>query len=91
MAKASTTQRGYGTAHQRERERWRPLVEAGEVNCARCGEPIAPDAEWDLGHADGDRTKYNGPEHSRQCNRSAGGRNGARVTNAKKASTFRDW
>lgn len=69
--------RGYGRQHRIERERWRPLVEAGQALCARCGHPIDPDGPWDLGHADGSRTEYNGPEHVR-CNRRVGGRNGGR-------------
>jgi hypothetical protein len=69
---ATTTERGYGAPHQRERERWRPLVEAGEVDCARCGEPIAPGQPWDLGHRDGTgKAEHSGPEH-RGCNRGAG-------------------
>lgn len=89
MARDSTTARGYGTAHQRERARHAPTVRAGLALCARYGEPISPDEPWDLGHTD-DRTGYQGPEH-RRCNRSAGGRNAAAVTNAKRATTVRDW
>jgi len=63
-----TTQRGYGYSHQALRERHRPAVEAGQVNCWRCGQWIAPGAPWDLGHDDNDRTIYRGPEH-RRCNR----------------------
>jgi hypothetical protein len=47
-----------------------PLVAAGCVRCARCGKLIRPDDEWDLGHVDGDPTRYQGPEHAR-CNRRA--------------------
>jgi hypothetical protein len=65
----TATQRGYGAAHRKLREQWRPKVEAGLVNCARCGKRIAPNAAWDLGHDDHDRTKYRGPEHA-NCNRS---------------------
>lgn len=86
---ATTTERGYGAQHQAERERWRPVVEAGQATCARCGEPIAPDQPWDLGHTD-DRTGYSGPECV-PCNRGAGGRNGAAVANARRAMTVRDW
>ena len=64
----TTTQRGYGHHHQQLRKKWRPLVEAGIVTCARCGELIPPGASWDLGHVDGDRSSYQGPEHAR-CNR----------------------
>jgi len=68
----STTARGYGAAHQRERAKWKRSVDAGEVNCSRCGQWIQPGAPWDLGHAD-DRTAYTGPE-CRRCNRADGGR-----------------
>lgn len=68
----STTERGYGAAHQREREKWKPLVDRGEVEChARvCFMPdrwIQPGTPWDLGHTP-DRTGWTGPEH-RYCNR----------------------
>ncbi|MEV1321969.1 hypothetical protein AB0J14_38475 [Micromonospora arborensis] len=83
MAKAKTTARGYGHQHQQLREQWRPKVEAGLVDCARCEQPIQPSDPWDLGHND-DRTAYTGPE-CRTCNRAAGGRHGAAVTNGKRA------
>jgi hypothetical protein len=91
--RGSTTLRGYGTVHQRERDHWRPKVDAGIVNCARCHQPLEPGRPWDLGHTD-DRTGYTGPEHA-VCNRRAGGANGARVTNATRQATSvhnsRDW
>lgn len=86
----STHARGYDRRHQAERERWRPKVDAGLVDCWRCGHPIEPGRDWDLGHDDTDRTTYQGPEH-RTCNRRAGGRNGAAVTHARGAQTSRDW
>lgn len=75
---ASTTDRGYGAAHQRERAKWKPKVDAGVVDCWRCGKRIKPDPTltgdgWDLGHDDNDRSIYRGPEHS-TCNRSKTGR-----------------
>jgi hypothetical protein len=90
--KGSTARRGYGTAHQRERARWRPKVDAGLVDCARCGQPLEPGRPWDLGHTD-DRTGWSGPEHL-TCNRRRGGRNGAVVTNAARRTAIRqsrDW
>lgn len=92
-----TAARGYGGKHQRERERWRRRVEAGLIDCHAnvCVESsrwIAPGTPWDLGHTD-DRKGYTGPEHS-TCNRRAGGRNGAAVTNAMRTQgrqTSRDW
>jgi hypothetical protein len=76
----TTGQRGYGLRHKIERDRWRTRVDAGLVDCARCAQPIEAGRPWDLGHNE-DRTGWSGPEH-RACNRGAGGRNGARVTNA---------
>lgn len=90
MAVSGTTgARGYDSRHQAERERWRPTVEDGQASCARCSKPIHPDEPWDLGHTD-DRTAWTGPEH-RFCNRSAGGKNAAAVTNLKRAITIREW
>lgn len=74
-SKASTTARGYGSAHQRERRRWAAVVDAGNAYCWRCGGHIPPASRWDLGHDDHDRTIYRGPEHT-GCNRSAGARKG---------------
>jgi hypothetical protein len=70
-------QRGYTAQHDRLRERWRPKVELGEVDChaITCLLPerrIHLGMAWDLGHTE-DRTAWTGPEHER-CNRSAGGR-----------------
>jgi hypothetical protein len=62
----------YGTVHQKERKRWIRKVRAGVVSCWRCGDPIPPNARWDLGHVDeaglarGFPTRH--PEH-RSCNR----------------------
>lgn len=71
-----STDRGYGSAHRRERKRWQSRVDRGEVLCARCDEPIEFGDQWDLDHTD-DRTGYLGPSHS-GCNRSAGAIKGNR-------------
>lgn len=78
---ASTTERGYGAAHQKERQRWARLVETGKANCTRCLNPIKPDQPWDLDHND-DRTGYLGAAHQ-TCNRSR------RTT--QQIHTIRDW
>lgn len=64
----SAARRGYGPAHQQLRKREARRVDAGGVLCARCGRPIIPGSDWDLGHDDRDRSRYTGPEHS-ACNR----------------------
>ncbi|QLF83884.1 polynucleotide kinase [Gordonia phage Moosehead] len=66
----TTTQRGYGARHQNMRKRYEASVRAGNATCWRCGQPIKPDGDWDLGHDDNDRSKYMGPEHV-TCNRGA--------------------
>ena len=63
----------YGRPHRRVRARYAPLVVSGRAVCARCGDPIAADEPWDLGHVDGDPSRYAGPEH-RRCNRATAGR-----------------
>lgn len=63
----------YGHAHRKLRAEWKPHVDAGTVECWRCGELIEPGEPWDLGHADDDPDQYNGPEHRGRCNRRAGG------------------
>jgi hypothetical protein len=70
-SQAKTAARGYGNHHQRERAKWEPLVEAGQVDCHAklCLMPtrwIEPGSIWHLGHTE-DRTTWTGPEHPR-CN-----------------------
>lgn len=72
-SRGSTTQRGYGSGHQGLRKRWAARVAEGGVICWRCGEPIDPNMEWDLGHDDHDRSKYKGPEHARAKDCTEGG------------------
>jgi hypothetical protein len=88
MPKPSPRRRGYDHRHDQQRERWRPKVDAGLVDCARCLKPIRAGQPWDLGHTD-DRTAWTGPEHA-SCNRRAG----ALVANALRATgvrTSRKW
>ena len=75
---ANTTDRGYGWQHQQLRARWKPKVDAGKVDCARCHQPIIPNPTefgdgWQLDHdpTDKTRTRYNGPAHT-SCNQGGG-------------------
>jgi hypothetical protein len=62
--KPSTTSRGYGAQHQRERERWARVVDAGYAVCVECGKPIAPGADWHLAHDHSSPTpRYAGAAH----------------------------
>lgn len=90
----TTTQRGYGNDHQKQRRRYAPLVASGAAECWRCIENgrtpqearIDPNEPWDLGHDDTDptRRRYKGPEHVK-CNRATKGRN------KTQADTSRAW
>jgi hypothetical protein len=71
--KGKTVERGYGAEHRALRAKLAPEVAKGLTPCWRCGGLISSWQEWDLGHDDGDRTLYRGPEHRGRCNR----RNGA--------------
>lgn len=68
--------RGYGTEHDRLRRYWKPIVAKGKTHCSVCGKLIEPNQRWDLGHVEGDRRAYAGPQHE-SCNR-ARGRDGSR-------------
>jgi hypothetical protein len=81
-AKKTRGSRGYGAAHRALRAGVARVVEAGKAVCARCGRPILIGEDWDLDHGPG-RSSYLGPSHSR-CNRIAGARNGAAVTNGRR-------
>jgi hypothetical protein len=65
-ARGSREARGYDHAHRELRKQYEPIVKAGNATCAHCHQPIAPDADWDLGH-DTNR-RHHGPEHA-ACNR----------------------
>jgi len=69
----TTTTKGYGHAHQSLRRDVERSVLTGRARCVRCGEWIRPGEPWDLGHVDGDKSRYAGPEH-RSCNRATAGR-----------------
>jgi hypothetical protein len=72
---ASTTQRGYGWAHQQLRAALLATYSPA-APCWRCCLPLGPYPELlDLGHIDGDKTRYAGLEH-RRCSRSAGAKRG---------------
>jgi hypothetical protein len=58
----------YGARHKALRKGWARKVAGGGVLCARCGRPIEPGEPFDLGHVDGDPSRYQGAEH-RRCNR----------------------
>ena len=74
--RGSRQARGYNAEHEAERKRWAPVVDAGQVSCARCGLPVEPGAAWDLDHLP-DRSGWLGPAHQR-CNRAAAS-NGGRI------------
>ena len=60
----------YTPMHQRRRRQYALRLERGEeILCPRCGLPIGPDQDWDLGHDD-INPSLERPEH-RSCNRAA--------------------
>jgi len=89
-SKGTTTQRGYGQDHQKMRARYLALVKSGEATCWRCGSPIKPGQQWDLGHDDHDRRKYRGPEHALKNDCPEGG-NRATRGRQRHADTSRAW
>lgn len=81
----------------RLRATWSARVEAGQVDCARCGRTILPGQPWDLGHAvdramGGRDSDGLYPEHAR-CNRAAGGRLAQAMTRRPRPPTVsrRPW
>ena len=85
----TTNQRGYGRKHQLLRAKVKPDVDAGSVNCWRCGRLIHPGQLWDLGHDDNDRTIYRGPEHARAADCPAGGNRA--TSGRRKVGKLRRW
>lgn len=97
----NTTARGYGASHRKQRAAWQARIDAGElVRCAcrrddcpdhhgQCPTLIRSGDRWDLGHA-ADRRFYTGPECV-GCNRSAGARHAAAVTNGRPRMVRRGW
>ena len=83
---ASTSARGYGSQYQRERARWKIRVDAGQVNCWRCGKWIDPRTAWHLGHDDYDRRIIRGPEHASTCNLRAAAQKTNAIRRAKSAA-----
>ncbi len=73
LRKKSESRRYNDPRHIALRKALDPFVQAGLVDCVRCGEPIPP-GEWDLGHDDHYPQLHSGPEHVR-CNRGAPNRN----------------
>lgn len=78
-----------GAASLKARAACRALLAKGPIPCRRCGIPITkddPESVWDAGHpmdrAAGGADSGFEPEH-KHCNRSAGGKVGARITNAR--------
>lgn len=72
----------YRYRHQQERQRWVPVVEAGDAYCAevRClmrTRWIAPGSKWHLAH-DPSGTTVIGVSHAR-CNTSEGASRGNRM------------
>lgn len=75
--KAGTTkERGYGAEHQRERKKWRAIVDAGRAYCCLCGAWLEPGSAFDLDHTP-DRTGYRGAACP-SCNRSDGAKRSRR-------------
>lgn len=87
--KRSATAKWGGNASVKARAKCRAMLRRGPVACPKCGVEITrdtPESEWDAGHQT-DRVHGMAdhavlPEH-KGCNRSAGGKIGAAITNAR--------
>lgn len=61
-ARGSRQARGYDAAHEKLRSEYQRRMNSGEqFTCWRCGGVVDP-SYWTLGHCDGNRTRYHGPE-----------------------------
>lgn len=97
--KASSTARGYGTAHRAEAVRRAALMTPWSP-CSACGQPLGPQygttrngrrlSLWHLPHT-ADRSGYlAGLQHAR-CNVSEGASRGAAISNARRKATPQRW
>ncbi|WP_041253567.1 hypothetical protein [Frankia sp. EAN1pec] len=82
-SRGTTTERGYGYAHRRERAR--RLPSAWGTPCTRCGQALVRGQEIHLDHTE-DRTGYLGFAHAR-CNRLAGASKGGRASHRGRRRT----
>jgi hypothetical protein len=71
-ARGTRQARGYDAQHDRDRARWRKVIDLGGWPCARCPHRIQPGEPFHLDHT-ADRTGYLGPSHE-HCNLSAAGK-----------------
>jgi len=82
-----------GAESRKARAEWTPKVAAGGVPCCRCGKPVVPRPwlphdGWEPDHYPVPRWqggKATWPSHSPECNQSEGGKDGARIVNARRA------
>jgi len=86
MTRASTTDRGYGTAHMKARTRYLAALRDGQL-CHFCQQPMFRSQQLDLDHTP-DRKGWKGLSH-RACNRRAGAINGNRARGQKLAKIIR--
>lgn len=71
-ARGTRQDRGYDANYDRERKRWKRILDSQPWPCWRCRQLIFPGFPWHLGHSD-DRTVIQGPECP-SCNLSAAGK-----------------
>jgi hypothetical protein len=97
LQQGTTTQRGYGRAHQKLQAQAIAAWQPGDP-CTRCGRPMWQ--RWTvsrtgkrisaihLGHDDNDRTRYRGLEHA-SCNEAAAARKRNRMYGKRRAAAGR--